>query len=366
MRTFLLFLLTVVPVLSSSIADAEPLRVGVHEKPPYATRQEDGTWTGLGVFLWERVAKANGYKFAYQEMLYEDLIPALADGNLDVLIGEMLVNPGDEQKIDFSQPFLETHIQVAVSSRLWNPSWMHILIYAFDWGILKVFFALVPALIVVSLLMWHAERRRNATHFGGHPAKGLGSAFWFSAVTLTSTGYGDKVPITFLGRALAVVWMFISLLLVTAYTASVASTVATVRTGSVVRNADDLRHYTNGVLNGGFAAQILAHTQAPVVDFEGYQEALEALAQGTVQTVVGDSLSLEFLIEQQFQGRISILPLQLQTSRVAMGLARNSPLRKDINVALLREIQTTEWTGELREILGRIPVTRVVTEEPKK
>ncbi len=41
--------------------------------------------------------------------------------------------------------------------------------------------------------------------------RGFGDALWFSAVTLTTVGYGDKVPATFPGRVIALVFLIMSM-----------------------------------------------------------------------------------------------------------------------------------------------------------
>ncbi len=60
----------------------------------------------------------------------------------------------------------------------------------------------------------------TGAHFGGKPIHGFGSALWFAAVTMTTVGYGDKTPQTPLGRGLAFIWMFLGIVLVSAFTGS--------------------------------------------------------------------------------------------------------------------------------------------------
>jgi polar amino acid transport system substrate-binding protein len=327
-------------------------RVGLHDKPPFVFPGEEAGWQGLAVDLWKQVAQKNEWEYEFVELPFPMLVPTLAAGKIDLILGELMVNAEDERLMDFTQPFLESAIGVAVAARDWNPSWIHILLHAFDWTLVRIFLAFIPGLAVVSLFIWWLERKREDGYFSGRPRHGIGSAFWFAAVTMTSTGYGDKVPVTFWGRVVSMLWMFLSLMLITAFTASVASTVAAVRVGALVRSPQDLRHYRNGVMDGSLAAQYLAGFSAPVVEFGTYEQALQELSEGGVDTVVGDNVSLTYLINQNYAGRISRLPLRLYFSRVAFGLPQDSPQVEIFNVTLLEILRSPDWSTTVEKYLG--------------
>ena len=56
-----------------------------------------------------------------------------------------------------------------------------------------------------------------------HDFKSVGDTIWWALVTMTTVGYGDKTPVTGLGRALAVVIMFSGISLTAFFTAFIAS-----------------------------------------------------------------------------------------------------------------------------------------------
>ena len=60
--------------------------------------------------------------------------------------------------------------------------------------------ALLVALVIAAALMYFAETEAQPEVFSSIPA-----AMWWSVVTLTTVGYGDTVPVTPFGRALAAV-----------------------------------------------------------------------------------------------------------------------------------------------------------------
>src|SRR4029453_19606675 len=82
----------------------------------------------------------------------------------------------------------------------------------------------VAGLLVVSaVIVWLLERHRNPAHFGGAGMRGLGDAIWWSASTMSTVGYGDRTPVTFWGPTTGIVWMFVSIVLVSAFIALASS-----------------------------------------------------------------------------------------------------------------------------------------------
>ncbi len=79
---------------------------------------------------------------------------------------------------------------------------------------------LVVALVVLFALSGFALRVLE-------PDKSLGDWLWWSVVTMTTVGYGDVTPTTFLGRAIGVGLMFFGIGLLGTFTATLAGIVVT-------------------------------------------------------------------------------------------------------------------------------------------
>ena len=132
----------------------------------------------------------------------------------------------------------------------------------------------------------------------------------------------------------------------------IASTVATVRTGTSVGNTADLMRFKNAVLHGSISQQILTSFSAPIEIFEELDDALNAVINGTADTVVADSLILSYLVNHKFKERLMLLDMDLAQARVAMAMPVNSPLREPLNVALLAAIRTPEWREATTDYLA--------------
>ena len=78
--------------------------------------------------------------------------------------------------------------------------------------------------VIVGALVWLLEHRGNES-FHSNYSQGLWSGFWFSFVTMTTVGYGDKVPKHFLSRLIILAWIYIGMLLIASITAVVMNAV---------------------------------------------------------------------------------------------------------------------------------------------
>jgi len=51
----------------------------------------------------------------------------------------------------------------------------------------------------------------------------IGDGIWWAFSTVAAVGYGDRVPVTFFGRSLAIILMFVGIALFSVITANIAS-----------------------------------------------------------------------------------------------------------------------------------------------
>jgi voltage-gated potassium channel Kch len=109
----------------------------------------------------------------------------------------------------------------------------------FSGPFIAILASLLALLAAVGVLVWLAERRRNP-QFGRGPLKGVGAGLWWSAVTMTTVGYGDKAPTTFPGRLIAMVWMFASVIIISSFTAAIATALTGDKLEQSVTDLNDL------------------------------------------------------------------------------------------------------------------------------
>lgn len=209
---------------TGTLAANTKLVVGTMRLPPFVSRSDDGTWTGLSVDFWQKVAAELERDFEFREYDYdpEGLLKAVEQHQVDIAVAALPVTPEDEARFDFSHDYFAAGLGIAVRTEPRRGLLGMLTAYPSPQLLLPIV-GLVCVLLLVGALVWFIERRHNPGHFDPRPLHGIGDGIWWAAVTMTTTGYGDKTPITWRGRAVALVWMFTSIFCIAAFSATLAS-----------------------------------------------------------------------------------------------------------------------------------------------
>jgi len=351
LRSFI-FIAVLATVFSSSWAQ-EPakLKVGIYNRPPLSMKGRNGQWEGLAVTLWENVAQKLKLPYEYVEMPEEDVLRSVSNGQLDLALGLQI--SGDRARlVSFTQSYIDSPITVAVSSKERGARLENFLSELAQHGVMKVVLVMLGTLVIFSILLWVVEKKVQHGHFSGNPLRGLGSAIWFSAVTMTTVGYGDKTPQTPVGRFLAFLWMFSGILLVSAFTGTVASSLTVQRMQVGVNSISQLSHYRNGVIDGSLSQEILSGLGIPARSFQTMKEGLEALSHQQITAFVASDLTMRYEVNQHYATEFDLVMMPHTDLRFAMATRRDAPFYDEINAAAIDETSGTKWEREKTKWLG--------------
>lgn len=332
-----------------------PLKVGIFDRPPFAMKDATGKWTGLAVEVWERVSAPLGLRYEYVETPGDRIIDELAEGRLDLAMGELAVSPDRARRVEFSQPFFSTSAAVAVRRDHATPHWFDFTRDVLAHGVGSLLLVLLGSLLLFGLTLWLVERRVDRSHFGGHPVRGFGAALWFAAVTMTTVGYGDKTPQSPAGRMVVFFWMFAGVVLISVFTGAIASSLAVSRVETRIAHASDLSRYRPGVMAGSLSASVLRTVGVTTRAYPTVEAGLAALAQGREITAFADAeATLRFLVNRDYPGAIMVEPLPTTHLSYAFAARPGFPVetQKAINVGVIEQVMRPEWTTDVERWLG--------------
>jgi ABC-type amino acid transport substrate-binding protein len=324
--------------------------VGTKEAPPFAMRSPEGAWTGVSIELWNKIAEKFGYRTTFREYkTVPELLAAVSDGSVNVATAAITVTSEREKSVDFTQPFFESGLGVAVPLHK-EIEWLGILGSVFTWRFLQAVGVLIAASVLVGFIIWLLERRQTE-HYA--QTKGLGTGLWWSAAAMTQAAAADQGPRTLWGRALGIAWMIASVITIASLTAGLTAQLATKRLTSIVRSSADLAAVHTGSVSGTSAFDYLRGEHVDARSFPDVTAGLEAIRAGKLDAFVYDRPILAWNVRRGFSDDIDVLDELFARENYAIAVRKNSPLRGKIDVAMVDELRGPWWREVRERYFGR-------------
>jgi len=345
-----IILMQMLLLTACAAADSAPaVKVGIAPAPPFAMKNAKGEWEGISIDLWKAVAAELGIQCEYREYDCAKIAKMIADGTLDVGIGRISSMELNSPGTDFTHPFYFSGIALASPKMTEREHWLSVIRMLRENNFIFLLFMILLTLALSGITIWLLEHRRNPEHFAKNPFHGIGSGLWWSATTITTVGYGDKAPVTFGGRLLAFFWMLTGITLVSVFTATITSMCTVSRLGNVYEHLEDLQNKRVVTVAGSPAEIFLQKSGLDYQKASTTPEALKLLADGNADMVVDEQSTLKYYARQGKMAGMIILPHLLTMKGYSFILAKNSPLRDQLNQAIGEYISLPAW----HDILSR-------------
>ena len=259
-----------------------------------------------------------------------------------------------EEGYDYSHGIYETGAQIVVSTELGAPRSMWTLLRAAY--LLELLGAAFVVLILVAHGIWLIERKRPDSSFRPGYLHGIYDAFWWACVTATTVGYGDAVPRGFLGRALALLWMFGALFLVTLFIGGITAAVTVRHLDRGIQTLEDLRGHHVGVLAASPIVERIRRRGVDPIQHETLDELFEAMTAGKLDAIVHEWAMASYYVRHQGKGRAVLAGQPFMKTKAALLLPEESRYREALDRAILRIIENglydqihARWFPEISE-----------------
>jgi len=337
---FSLIIITAQIAAQADIAQKK-VKVGLRNSPPFVI--VNGTeYSGVSVALWEKIAPDLNLDFEYVQ--YNDLgkmINAIESEEIQICINPLTVTSDRLTRFSYTQPYYISGMAIALKIEK-------------DYGIivflrnvlsrqfLQVIFFLFGVIFLFGLIIWFVERRKNPDQFR-KGLKGLGDGIWWSAVTMTTVGYGDKSPLSGWGRVIGIIWMFTAVIIISSFTAGISAALTYNKFKTDIRGLQDLRNVKVGTVRNSSTASYLSESQIKYESYETLGNAINDLETGNIDAVVYDEPLLSYILHaEQLSDKIELIPSG--ANAVYFGFASHDlQFLQEINPFLLQIMESRQW-----------------------
>ncbi len=353
---FCLFCLVYLPVFSSLsaqevLATEDTLTIGYYQSPPFVINPTGTQTEGVSFWLWDRIDRELGVPFRLVRMPLDTMLQSLATGRIDMSLNPLTITSDRMEQFDFSQPFYISNASLLTNRQ---SSWARarqFLASFFSMSFFQAIGALFVVIFIFGFLAWIFERRANPEEFP-EGFKGVWSGVWWSAVTMTTVGYGDKSPRSTGGRIVALVWMFTAIIIISGFTASIASSLTVNQLGADRSQITAFKDLPLATVSASATEEWLRkHFFTEIRTYPNLDACQEALASGEVKAVAYDEPLLQYRAQRDTQGLVEVLTLTFNRQLYAFGLSDSLSydIREEISVDLLRITETVDWQVLLNE-----------------
>ena len=329
-------ILFLISITTGVAAAAEPLRVATRQVKPFVF-EENGKLTGFSIELWNEISKQLDVKSQFVvKPTVKDLLAAVDGQTADLGIAAISITADRELKWDFSQPMFDAGLQILVSSHGNEASFVGNLLAGILTRDFLIMIAMVLALIAVPAhIVWLLERRPTGnmlTHKSYFP--GIFEALWWSGATLGAQA--DQMPKSALARVAALVWMFMSIILIAYFTANLTTTLTLQQLRGDIKGPEDLPGKNVASVKGSTSVEFLRQNNAQVSEYGKIEEAYQALLNNEVSAVVYDAPVLLYYASHEGKGKVQTVGTIFRKENYGIAFPANSRHRKPVNEALLK------------------------------
>lgn len=322
---------------------SKPLRVAICGSEPFVS-EEDGTFQGFSIDVWQQIAAKNSWGFAYKYYPSPDEgIKAIENGEADVLVGDVSIVSDLFDNVEFSQPYFRAGLQIMITEG--RPYTLNRMLEDMDaWTHYSPFWIFMGAVVIFSVLVALFERKHNPD-FPKKWADGLAEALYY-VVSLSLGKSGYKGFGGWFGRLVMIVWTVVGVFVVIIITSRVTAAMTTESLNSSIKGPQSLPGKTVGAVTGTRALTYLKHKGITFNEYPSFDVAVPKLIKGDVSALVGPAPILQAFDKDHPTLPITEIGAIFEHYNYGFAMPLGSPLRVPLNSALL----DLQESGVLTEI----------------
>ncbi len=320
----------------------DTLQVKVKSFPPCVIVEADGSVIGYDIDIWNAICLENGWTSEFSVgSTHKSILKEVGDKSIDVGIAGFTITEGRENYVDFSHHYLDSGLRILTLKKepgildkafiFWDATKVHLLFYGF-------------ILVVAAHMIYFAERDDDPTNndgsFDDNYFPGIFQAIYYCVVAVSTVGFGDYSCKKWIGRILTIILILTGITAFCNFTA-VLSSAYTTENMAAIQSVDDLKGKTI-LTQDGPSLTLLQSLGADVKVVPSVDQAVDWLMLERGDAVVYDSpVILEYA--KKYPDKVEVVGSLFDKQYYGFALQEGSPLRQDVNKALLKLRETGEF-----------------------
>lgn len=332
--------LAILCMTTVSYAQTTDLEFVTVERPPFAMFEGDAP-SGFAVDLMTAIASEMGqtvnFEFAdsFPEMLSR--VESIA---VDGAIANISITRDREARMDFSQPIYHGGLRIMVPREQSGVNiWSTLISLDLALAILAAFALLLGG----GMLMWFFERDKQP-YFEGNARQAIFPSFWWALNLVVNGGFEERMPRSVFGRLFGTFLVISSLFVVSVFVAHITASITVSAISGSIHSVSDLDGKRVGTTEGSTAAIFMEDRNMVYAGYDSLGTLLGDFEQGELDAVIFDGPILAHYAQNEGRQYGEVLDSVFRPESYGIALPTGSPLREDINVALLRLIETGAYS----------------------
>lgn len=336
--------------------NTQKLKVIVSQMPPFVMESE-GKYSGFEIELWEMITKEMGVDFEYKKSNFQELIPAISKKEADVAFASITVNEKREEVIDFSHSTFNSGLHILLSKNRRSINFGNTIKTFFTEGykqFLKPLLVLLFIILILGAVLYFIERNNGSMSLSYFP--GILQATWIflcSMLGLDGALFVYSVS-SWVGRLIVSLGQLISLAFLGLFIGELTAFITTKKFRLNIEGVKDLEGKNVATVQGTTSESTLKSFGAIVTRVITIEEAYKKLKNNQVEAVVFDAPILKYYTLNEGSEWSEITGEIFSKQEYGFVLQEGSPLRKDVNLAILTLRENGSYDNLYKKWFGEI------------
>jgi polar amino acid transport system substrate-binding protein len=326
-----------------------PLRVAVRQIEPFVFFV-DNTYRGFSIELWQNIAERNAlpYEFIEAETVTHQL-ELVQDGEADLAIAAISMTSERDRVLDFSYPMFQSGLQIMTRDDT-TTALGAFLSEVFASEMLRVLGIAVMFIIMAGHVIWLVRRNNDPDISRGY-LPGVWEGMWFAILRLLDPGNNASTHSN-LGRAVSILWMFIGIIFIAQFTASISANLTVSKLRGSISGIDDLYGRRIATVEGSTSQDYLFDLGMRPTSVTQIQEAFDLLLDDRTDAIVYDAPVLLYFANNEGRGRVNMAGSKFREEYYGIAFPPGSSYLDMVNNTLLRLYEDGTYDALYRQWFG--------------